>query len=174
MAEEAEDHGGETRSTITGATSPLTGPPLNELPALLEARPLIWRSAGAAIAVLALEVYTPGIEFTITGRIKDQGLARQVQDDARFFARAVTGQGHGELRLSVSGSAGLVQVSSLGGSYDWRGSFRHRAWADAAGNDLTFSLAWPAAGIGYAEHQVTGVRDAAQRAVTLWPAGPEP
>jgi hypothetical protein len=168
MAEEAEDHGGETRSTITGATSLLTAPPLNELPALLAAGPLIWRSAGAAIAVLALEVYTSGLEFTITGRIKDQGLARQVQDDARFFARAVTGQGQGELRFSVLCSAGLVHVSSIGGSYDWRGSFRHRAWAETAGDDLTFSLAWPAVGIGYAEHQVTGVRGAAQRAATLW------
>lgn len=174
MVEEAEDHGGETRTTITGATSLMTGPPLNELPALLAAGPLIWRSAGAAIAVLALEVYTPGIEFTITGRIKDQGLARQVQDDARFFARAVTGQGQEELRFSVLGGGGLVYVSSLGGSYDWRGSFRHRAWAASAGDNLTFSLAWPAAGIGYTEHQVTGVRDAAQRAVTLWSAGPGP
>jgi 8-oxo-dGTP pyrophosphatase MutT (NUDIX family) len=46
--------------------------------------------------------------------------------------------------------------------------------AASAGDNLTFSLAWPAAGIGYTEHQVTGVRDAAQRAVTLWSAGPGP
>lgn len=166
---EEEGGGGEVRRTVTGTSSP-TAPPLNQLPALLASGPLIWRSSAAAVAVLALEVYSSGVEFTLTGRISDQELAAQVQGEPRFFARVVSGHGREGLRFSVLCAGEPVRVDFLDGSYDSRGSFRYRAWAAASG-DLTFALAWPAAGISYAEHEVTGVRDAAQGTITLWPTG---
>lgn len=155
-----------SRSSVY-ARKPLA-PPGNELPAVLAPGPVIWRSADTAIALLALEVYTSGLEFTLAGRAKGQEAVEQLRDP-RFLDRAVSGQDETELRFVVRCGDEIVRPACMGStSHDGR-SFRCRAWV-AVINDLIFSLEWPAAGISFAEHEVIGVRDAASRAVSLGPA----
>jgi hypothetical protein len=156
-----------SRSSIY-ARSPAE-PPDNELPAVLAPGPVIWRSADAAIALLALEVYTSGVEFTLAGRARGQEAVGQLREP-RFLDCAVSGQDEAELRFVVRCGDEIVRLDCMGStSHDGR-SFRCRAWV-AVIDDLTFWLEWPAAGISFAEHEVTGVRDAASRAVSLGAAG---
>jgi hypothetical protein len=143
-------------------------PPDNELPAVLATGPLVWRSADTAIALLALEVYTSGVEFTLAGRAEGQAAIEQLSEP-RFLDRAVSGQDEAELRFAVRCGDEIVRPACMGSNSHGGRSFRCRAWVSVI-DDLTFSLEWPAVGISFAEHEVTGVRDAASRAVILWPA----
>jgi hypothetical protein len=159
-----------TQSTIAGRSRIL--PPADELPALLVMEPLIWRSADSAIAVLTLEVYTTGVEFTVIGRIRNQGLGRRLTDNPRFIGRAIGGQDEDEMQFSVRAADELVPVDVLGADCNIRG-FRCRGWVSTTDDILTFSLEWPAADIHYAEHEIEGVQDAAGRAIRLWVSNPE-
>lgn len=87
-------------------------PPGNELPALLATEPLIWRSSRAALVVLALEVYSSGIEFTIVGRTRDEGLAACIREP-RFIGQAISGKDD-DLRFAVLSSDEIVRVDLLG------------------------------------------------------------
>lgn len=152
-----------TRGRIFGRKP--TIPPDNELPALLGTEPLVWRSEHTAVAVLGLECYTTGVEFTVIGRTRDQQVMTMLRSP-RFAGDVISGRGETDLRFSVFAADELARVDPLGSRTDGQ-SFRCRGWIPVA-NDLTFALAWPVADIEYGEHEVTGVRATARRAMRLW------
>jgi GrpB-like predicted nucleotidyltransferase (UPF0157 family) len=146
-------------TTITRYFAPAQHqPPANELPTVL-APALTWRGDDAVLAIPALLVYTTGAELLLLYRRR----AEQVRSTA-------------ELRATRTALAGLTAngrpVDPLQGRYGEHG-FTYRAWvpfaysqrADPSG-DITFELDWP--GMEPARHRVTGIQEAAARAVVLW------
>jgi GrpB-like predicted nucleotidyltransferase (UPF0157 family) len=133
-------------------------PPPNELPAVL-APALTWPGDEIIMAIPALLVYTTGVELLLIYSTR----AAQPRDTEHARATGAALRG-----LTANGRP----VGLHHGSYREHG-FTYQAWvpfehsrrADPSG-DLTFELDWP--GIEPARHRVTGIREAAARAVVLW------
>jgi GrpB-like predicted nucleotidyltransferase (UPF0157 family) len=133
-------------------------PPPNELPAVL-APALTWQGDEVIMAIPSLLVYSTGAELLLIYRARaEQAWDTENVRAARAALRGLTANGR--------------PVEPQHGSYREHG-FTYQAWvpfehsqrADPSG-DITFELDWP--GIEPARHRVTGIREAAARAVVLW------
>jgi hypothetical protein len=138
--------------------APQHEPPPNELLAVL-APALSWRGDEIIMAIPALLVYTTGVDLLLICRTR----AQQVRDRENVRATRAALRG-----LTANGRP----ADLLHGSYHEHG-FSYRAWVpfepgqrSDPGGDITFELDWP--GLEPARHRVTGIREAAARAVVLW------
>jgi hypothetical protein len=120
---------------------------------------LTCRGDGIILAIPALLVYTTGADLLLIYR----GRAEQVWDTESVRATRAALRG-----LTANGRPVALQH----GGYHGHG-FSYQAWVPLEpgqradpGGDATVELDWP--GIEPAGHRVTGIREAAARAVVLW------
>jgi hypothetical protein len=135
--------------------TPSSGPPENELPAIVDAPEAVWRGDGVVFAIPSLQVYTTGAELQIIYRTS--GAHPRTPEQSRQTTEALR-------NLTVNGR----HVALLRGSHYDHG-FNYQAWTSFSGavpDGMTLTLEWP--GIDDGPRLVSGIRDAAQRVRVLW------
>jgi hypothetical protein len=139
---------------ISGAS----GPPADELPAVLPTPNVIWRGDGIVVAVPSLDVYSTGIELTIMCRMSS------LQSRTTDYVQATKNRLH---QLTVNGHP----ISQNRGEYDDHG-FTYAAWVPLSSDAMTdlstlaFELDWPE--VQHAQHRVQGIGRAAAKITRLW------
>jgi hypothetical protein len=172
------------------------GPPDNVLPGVVPAELIVARTDRTVVAVTGLRAYPTGIGFTLSVRLRD------LSDRERWRFASLFGYGipEGEpppdelLRFGVQfpngakatnldrrpfpddgepdGPVLLEQGSSGYGTHAWDAD--EWLWPLPPPGPLAFVCEWPGRGLGLSRAEIDGerIREAAGRAVTLWPEGP--
>ena len=174
------------------------GPPSNVLPGIAPVTLIVARSDETVVAVSGVQVYPAGFGFTLSLRLRTVSareeqqfpyLLDRVAVDAdpipdeflRFGVQFADGRKATNLDrppYALEGQAPdrpvLHQHGGGGGGSTW--DMEYWAWPLPPDGPLAFVCEWPGRGIGLSRAEVDGevVREAAGRAVTLWPerAGP--
>ena len=170
------------------------GPPDNELPSTFPLDLVVVRNDELAIFVHSGRAYTRGFEFALALQTKEP---RERRDGHMMRWHAGPGATFDDdvLRFGIAYADGrkatvfdphpwwrdperpatpdivLMQRGGGGGGASW--DFRFWAWPLPADGPLEFVAEWPAEGIELTRAAVDSavVREAAARAVTLWPGG---
>ena len=174
------------------------GPPDNVLPAVVPAELVLARTDQTVVAVSALRAYPTGILFTLSVRL------RNISDRERWRFASLFGYGipEGEplpdelLRFGVQFADGakatnldrrhpggdgepegpvlLEQGGSGYGTHAWEAD--EWVWPLLPPGPLAFVCEWSGRGVGLSRAEIDGevIREAAGRAVTLWPERPGP
>jgi hypothetical protein len=164
------------------------------IPGLVPWEAMLARTAQAAVAVGGLHAYPNGFEFTIHARLRQEHEARP--GSAGLFERHGWQRDPNEgLRLGVMYADGrraatpgrfphpgddadagrlVLQENGGGGSArSWDGNF----WVSPLPPEgpVTFVVSWPEHGVAETRAELDGaaIREAAGRAVMLWPEEPE-
>ena len=178
------------------ATPEWVGPPDNEVPASALVDLVLTRTDELAVFVHSGRAYTHGFEFTVgLARRKPPtenghdpmmlwhpGRRRGFDDALRFGVAFADGRKAtifdqqrwwGDPQNQETPDIVLMQRGGGGGGSTW--DFRFWVWPLPPEGPLAFVVEWPAEGIELTRVEVdsAAVREAAARAVTLWP-GSEP
>lgn len=165
------------------------GPPDNVLPGAFLLDLLVVRTDELALFVHSGRAYAHGFEFALALQTKEPGEQR----DARMMRWHPGAKFDDVLRFGVAYADGrkatvfdphpwwqdpdgnaapdivLMQRGGSGGGRSW--DFRFWAWPLPPDGPLEFVVEWPSEGVALTRAQVDSaiVREAATRAVTLWP-----
>lgn len=170
------------------------GPPENEVPGSVSVEALIGRSDECAVALLAVRVFSDGIELELGARVRrrDSGqfspLTEEVRGGQRYgdpnrallfgvlFAdgRWTTNLDHGGPHQAELGRPTLTPGSGGGGELN----ADNRFWLSPLPpvGDLTVICAWPSRGVGETRTVIDAdeIAAARSRVVELWPWEPPP
>jgi hypothetical protein len=169
------------------------GPPHNVLPGLVPAELIVARTDQTVVAVTALRAYPTGFGFTLSLRLRQISSQQQRQFASLFGYGLPEGEPLPDelLRFGVQLADGrkatnldqhpfpddgepeapvLIEQSSSGyGTSAW--DTEEWVWPLPPPGPLAFVCEWPGRGIGQSRAEIGGdmIRQAAGRAVTLWP-----
>jgi hypothetical protein len=169
------------------------GPPHNALPGIAPVELIVARTEDTVVAIAGIQAYPEGFGFTLNLRLRTVS-AREEQQFPYLLDR-VGSEGNALpdefLRFGVQFADGrkatnldrppydpegqapdrpvLNQHGGGGGGATW--DMEHWVWPLPPAGPFTFVCAWPSRGIAEsrAEIDAASIREAAGRAVTLWP-----
>jgi hypothetical protein len=161
-------------------------PPQAEFPGLVPIDTLHFdRSEQAAVAIIGIEAYARGFEFSLARRIRP-GTPGLDEDPTPEMLRR-RGRGPEDFPISVQFSDGRTAISGRpggdsepegpilqsrgGGGTSHSQLFRWWVWPLPPSGPLEFLCQWPVYGIGETRISIDGqlILDAARRSVQLWP-----
>ena len=165
------------------------------IPGLVPVEMVLARTGEAAVAIGGIRAYPNGFEFTVHARLRredetgpgDAGLfwrhGRRREPNAGLRLGVMFADGRrgaapgGRPRLDDDADAGrlvLLENGGGGSARTWDGNF----WVSPLAPDgpVTFVVSWPEHGVAETRTELDGaaIREAAGRAVILWPEEPEP
>jgi hypothetical protein len=162
------------------------------LPASVPADLILARSDAAAVAVGSLQVYPTGFAFLLTAVVREEheyglpavdiGMRHRLRPgqplpDAFLRFGIAFADGRSATNLSdrhapdPDASDGPLLSSDGGGGGSRTYEMRHWVWPLPPPGPVDFVCEWPAHGIGESRASLDAslIRDAASRAITLWP-----